>query len=150
MVSIPEKDLLKLRGCACFNLRKSARAVTQFYDRILKPSGLRGTQFTLLAAIAMNESMNISNLAQALVMERTTLTRNLRPLERQGLIKISRGEDQRSREVTLATEGSQRLAAALPLWSQAQDRLQKGLGLQRLRHLLDDLELTVADRKSVV
>ena len=144
MGSIPEKDLLKLRGCACFNLRKSARAVTQLYDRILKPSGLRGTQFSLLAAAAMNESMSISNLADALVMERTTLTRNLRPLERQGLVKISRGEDQRSREVTLTSEGSQRLAAALPLWSQAQDRLEEGMGLQRLRHLFGDLESTVA------
>ena len=144
MVSISEKDLSKLRGCACFNLRKSARAVTQFYDRILKPSGLRGTQFSLLAAAAMNDSMNISNLADALVMERTTLTRNLRPLERQGLVRISRGEDQRSREVTLTPEGSRRLAVALPLWNQAQGRMEEGMGRQRLRHLLGDLESTVA------
>ncbi|MBT6147199.1 MAG: winged helix-turn-helix transcriptional regulator [Gemmatimonadetes bacterium] len=149
MSQIPQKELLKLRGCACFGLRKSARAVTQLYDRILRPSGLRGTQFTLLAVAAQNESMSISNLADILVMERTTLTRNLRPLEKQGLVKIEPGQDPRSRQVSLTAAGGKRLAAALPLWDQAQALLTEGMGQPPLQRLLASLEETVAIAKAV-
>ncbi|HEY9847811.1 MAG TPA: MarR family transcriptional regulator, partial [Candidatus Caenarcaniphilales bacterium] len=87
--------------CACFNLRKASRAVTQLYDKVLQPSGLLATQFTLLSAIALTGSVTITRLAQELVMDRTTLARNLKPLERQGLIQIKPGQDQRTRIVTL-------------------------------------------------
>ena len=141
---IKRKDLAKLPECACFNLRKTARAVTQLYDRVLKPIGLRGTQFNLLAAIVRSESITISHLAERLVMERTTLTRNLRPLEKQGLIKVIPGRDQRTRVVTLTTKGYQTLDNALPLWEQAQARFVEGFGQQHFQGLLTDLSSTIA------
>ena len=83
-------------GYINFNLRKSSRAVTQIYDTILKPSGLRSRQFALLGPMSNRGSITMTRLAKALVMDRTTLTRNLRPLEKQGFIVINMGDDQRT------------------------------------------------------
>src|SRR5215207_10827262 len=90
-----------LRQCACFNVRKSARAVTQLYDDILRPSGLRVTQFSLLTVVRLLGRATIGGLADAAVMDRTTLTQNLKLLSRAGLIVIRQGDDARVREVTL-------------------------------------------------
>ncbi len=129
--------------CACFNFRKASRAVTQLYDEILQPSGLLATQFTLLVAISIAGSATITRLAQELVMDRTTLTRNLKPLGRQGLIKIKPGQDQRTRVVALTDEGREALAKAIPLWEQAQAHVVQGLGQNRWSTLLADLSDTV-------
>jgi DNA-binding MarR family transcriptional regulator len=107
--------------CTCFNLRKASRAVTQKFDEILKPSGLLVTQFTVLVAVAMSEAKTINELAEILVMDRTTLTRNLKPLEREGWLKIEPGQDRRTRIVRLTDDGKATLTKALPLWKQAQD-----------------------------
>lgn len=147
--AIKQRDLAKLPECACFNLRKTARAVTQLYDQILKPTGLRGTQFSLLAAIARSESITISHLAARLVMERTTLTRNLRPLDKQGLIKVVPGRDQRTRVVTLTPKGYQTLDNTLPLWEKAQQRFESGLGDDRFQSMLSDLAETREIAQSV-
>lgn len=141
-----QSDRVKLgivaNTCACFNVRKASRAVTQLYDEILQPSGLLATQFTLLVAIAIADSGTITHLAEELVMDRTTLTRNLKPLERQGLIEIKPGQDQRTRVVALTAEGCEALAKAIPLWEQAQARIVEGLG-HRWSTLLSDLSDTV-------
>lgn len=129
--------------CACFNLRKASRTVTQLYDEILQPSGLLATQFTLLVAIAIAGSVTITRLAEKLVMDRTTLTRNLKPLERQGLIEIAPGQDQRTRVVTLTASGREALAKAIPLWEQAQASVVEGLGQNRWSTLLSNLADTV-------
>ncbi len=125
--------------CACANLRKASRAVTQLYDESLQPTGLRATQYTLLVALSLAGSISITDLAQKLVMDRTTLTRNLTPLERQGLVAIAKGDDQRTRIVTLTNEGREALAAALPLWEKAQTRIVSGLGHARWNMLLSGL-----------
>ena len=130
--------------CTCFNLRKAARAVTQYYDGALKPSGLRATQFTLLAAIYNAGPITIKRLAERLIMDRTTLTRNLRPLEKQGLIESASGEDRRTRAVTLTDRGREVLAQALPLWERAQEEVVGKLGHERWRDLLEHLSATVA------
>ena len=129
--------------CACFNLRKASRTVTQLYDEILQPSGLLATQFTLLVAIALAGSVTITHLAEELVMDRTTLTRNLKPLERQGLIEIAPGQDQRTRVVTLTASGREALVKAIPLWEQAQASVVEGLGQNRWSTLLSNLSDTV-------
>lgn len=129
--------------CACFNLRKASRTVTQLYDEILQPSGLLATQFTLLVAIALAGSVTITRLAEELVMDRTTLTRNLKPLERQGLLEIAPGQDQRTRVVTLTASGHEALALAIPLWEQAQASVVEGLGQKRWSTLLSNLSDTV-------
>lgn len=129
--------------CACFNLRKASRTVTQLYDEILQPSGLLATQFTLLVAIAISCSATITRLSEELVMDRTTLTRNLKPLERQELIEIAPGQDQRTRVVTLTARGREALAKAIPLWEQAQASVVEGLGQNRWNTLLSNLSDTV-------
>lgn len=130
--------------CACFNLRKAARAVTQLYEEVLRPTGLRVTQFALLSATRTLEPVPVRRLAKAVVMDRTTLTRDLKPLEKQGLVKLETGVDRRERWVTLTPRGHQALAAAFPLWEKAQTRVTKGLGQERLQRLLADLSAVVA------
>ena len=132
------------QGCVCFNIRKSARAITQLYEEALRPTGLRATQFTLLVATRVMGGVTISDLAQALVMDRTTLTRNLKPLELQGLIRILPGKvDLRERTVTLTTSGQETLVAALPLWDTVQKHVTQELGQGRVTRLLNDLSATV-------
>ena len=125
--------------CACFNLRKTSRVITQHFDEVLKPSGLLATQFTILVALAMAKSATINELAEMLVIDRTTLTRNLRPLEREGWSKSEPGQDQRTRVITLAPKGAAVLAKALPLWQQAQSTVEEALGQQRWNTLLTHL-----------
>ncbi|MBD2308505.1 winged helix-turn-helix transcriptional regulator [Chroococcidiopsis sp. FACHB-1243] len=122
--------------CTCFNLRKATRVVTQFFDEQLKPSGLLITQFTILVAIAQAGSGTINDLADLLVMDRTTLTRNLKPLEREGFVAIQPGEDRRIRVVSLTAKGRNALAVALPLWERAQTSVINGLGQQQWNSLL--------------
>ena len=112
------------RNCACFNLRKAARAVTQLYEAALAPSGIHATQFSVLTALALVDSAPLSRVADGLVMDRTTLTRNLRPLVRRGWVRIEAGdEDRRERYLSLTRSGRAALDRALPLWQQAQARL---------------------------
>lgn len=132
---IARSDILKCMDCACFNLRKAARAITHLYDEMLRPTGLRTTQFTLLVATKMLEPITVTRLAKIGVMDRTTLTRNLRPLEKQGLVQIALGKDQRTRVVRLTPEGQKALARAFPLWKKAQARVIKELGPERWNSL---------------
>lgn len=130
--------------CACLNLRKASRAVTQLFDQTLKPSGIRATQFSILVAALRRAPVTITRLAQALVMDRTTLTRDLRPLEAQGFIQVSPGSDRRTRTVTLTARGREVVVSALPLWEQVQARMVEGLGPGGLRRLLGDTSRVVA------
>lgn len=136
--------LAAVRQCACFNIRKAARAVTQRYDDHLRPTGLRATQFSLLTALAVMEKATISELAEQAVMDRTTLKRNLELLEEQGLVRIRPGEDARVREVSLTRAAHQRLVEALPYWQAAQLEMIRSLGEGRFERMLTDLSSTVA------
>jgi DNA-binding MarR family transcriptional regulator len=110
---------------------------------MLKPSGLEPTQFTLLVAYAMAGPVPISALAGAIAMDRTTLTRNLWLLARQGLADIEEGADRRVRRVELSKKGRTALARALPLWQKAQSGMTEILGQGRLDGLLDHLGAVV-------
>jgi len=127
------------RTCACYKVRKAARAVTKLYEEVLRPIGLRATQFSLLMATRVMGPVTVAKLARVTVMDRTTLTRNLQVLEKRGLITIQPGEDRREREVNLTAAGLETLTMAVPLWQEAQDRVRKGLGEERLHNLLDGL-----------
>ncbi len=133
------KALKAGQGCVCFNVRKTARALTQIYDDALKPSGLRVTQFTLLMATTLHEPATLHRLASITVTDRTTLTRNLQPLETQGLIRIESGADRRERQVTMTARGRQVLATAIPLWENLQTRFAETFGSERLQQLFGDL-----------
>lgn len=125
--------------CACFNLRRAARAVTQMYDEILRPAGIRSSQLMLLAAIGVEAPASVKTLADVMGMDRTTLSRNLAPLERDGLVRSSPGKDRRVREIELTEKGDEMLAVALPLWREAQERLGQILGDERLQSLLQEV-----------
>jgi DNA-binding MarR family transcriptional regulator len=126
--------------CALANLRRAARAATRLYDEALAPSGLRSTQFTVLATVAAAATLSVTELAASLGMDRTTLARNLGPLERDGLLSIERGSDQRVRLVSLTDAGLKRLRAAAPLRARAQRRVLGTLGAETYRTLLGTLD----------
>lgn len=125
--------------CTCFNTRRAARAITEFYDRVLAPSGVSATQFTLLGAIAMLGPGPIARLAGHMALDRTTLTRNLKLLQTLGWVETAPGEDRRERVVSLTEDGTRAFERALPLWRAAQNRIEAGLGADRWRRLQDDL-----------
>ena len=114
-------------SCACQRVRMAARAVTRAYDRALRPCGLRSTQFTILVAASVAGGIPLHRLAEALGLERTTLTRNLAAIEREGLIEVA-SVDGRTRNVLVSSLGSARLNQALPYWDQAQQTLRNKLG----------------------
>ena len=125
--------------CACFNVRKAARALTAFYDRALAPTGLRATQATLLVALARAGDIPVTRLAGILGMDRTTLTRNLEPLERDRLVVIRPGEDRRVKLAGITEKGRKTLAAAIPLWWEAQRGIAEGTGAGRWTELRREL-----------
>jgi len=115
--------------CACLQSRMTARALTRMYDEALRPTGLKVTQLSLLAAIDRGVTGSISGLADMLALERTTLTRNLRLLEDAGLITPRAGGG-RAVAHELTEAGRQALAKATPLWRKAQDAVEAGMGSQ--------------------
>ena len=136
-------DVAEPTNCTCFGLRKAARAVTQMYDQALKPTGLRTTQFSLLAVTDRVGPRGMAELAEQLVMDRTTLTRNLKPLLDRGLLESVAGADRRRRPIAITAQGRAALAQALPYWRKAQLRMAGSLGRARWRRLLGDLRDTV-------
>jgi DNA-binding MarR family transcriptional regulator len=132
------------KSCTCFNLRKATRRVTSFYDAALKPCGLKVTQMTLLTAIRVLEPVTIKRLAKAIVMDRTTLSRNVSLLNKKGMIDIESGDDLRTRRLSLTEQGHTALVAAFPLWQKAQIAIIKELGEDRWASLLEGTSDLVA------
>lgn len=139
MERVDKTELVKMMSCACGNLRSTARAVTQLFDDTFQPLGIRSTQFGLLAAIEYMETVTVTTLADFFGMDRTTLTRNLKPLERDGLLVIREGEDRRTREVMLTPKGTSVVATGLDMWNQAQKTVVDAFGADRLQSLLTEL-----------
>lgn len=125
--------------CNCHALRQAVRRVTQLYDHALAPTGLRVTQFSVLAHLYDAGPMSMKALADLLVMDRATLGHNLRPLEARGLIALAVGPDRRSRLVTLTAGGRDRFHAARPHWKQAQQRFEAQFGPAQSAELRDTL-----------
>jgi DNA-binding MarR family transcriptional regulator len=119
--------------------------MTQLYDEALRPSGLRATQLSLLTAVRRSQPVAVKRLAAGMGMDRTTLTRNLRLLERDGLVRVVPDPtDRRSKTIELTAAGDKRLVKAYPLWKEAQQRLSAVLGPKRTRALVSELT-AVAD-----
>jgi DNA-binding MarR family transcriptional regulator len=134
---------LNLRGtgsCASFNFRRAARAVTRLYDQAFEPFGIRSTQFSILIGIAKTQPTSISALSDLLVIDRTTLTRSLGLLKKQGLLSISKRSIKRQRFLRLTPKGERTLAATLPAWRKAQDRFVQTLGADYWTHFRNELE----------
>jgi DNA-binding MarR family transcriptional regulator len=134
-----QNDTSPALRCIGFNVRRTDRVLTQFYDEMLTPSGLSAPQFGLLATIAQAAPVSINHLAETMNMDRTTLTRNLDLLVKQGLVQNGENEDRRVRLVLLTGEGQQALERAWPLWEQAQAHVECALGRERFDALLNEL-----------
>lgn len=137
------------RNCICINLRQASQTITQFYDAALESSGLKITQFSVLKAARYLEPVSISDLAHYLGLDRTTLGRNLRILERDKMVVIGPGQDQRERVVRLTEQGQVAYLVAYPLWKQAQSKLSQGLGQEQIEildTLLSNLETAASSR----
>jgi DNA-binding MarR family transcriptional regulator len=138
---MPEKlDLSKAENCVCFNLRWVTRAVTQFYDAEMRRHGIRPTQGTILASLMTRESWHMAELSDWLGMERTTLVRNLRPLQRDGLVRVSGGGRGRLVELAITPKGRKQMEKLAPAWKSAQRAAVKTLGEKRWSAILSDLE----------
>lgn len=130
--------------CAGFNLRRASRAVTQHFDHALAPVGLRTTQFTLLGALAIAGPVSTNELAVGLVVDRTTLTRNLRLLRDAGLVETQPGRSGREVRFTLSDEGRDILARAIPIWREAQGSIVAAFGEARWPRMVADLDRLVS------
>ncbi|HZY18441.1 MAG TPA: MarR family winged helix-turn-helix transcriptional regulator [Ramlibacter sp.] len=115
--------------CHCLAVRQAARWISQLYDQHLAACGLSSTQYAVLSQLQRSGPSSIAALAEAMVMDRTTMTRSVTPLERDGLLAITAGEvDRRRREVTITAAGRERLAAARPQWRRAQHAFEQHFG----------------------
>jgi DNA-binding MarR family transcriptional regulator len=122
--------------CSCLALRQATRLATQLYDQYLAPSGLRITQFSILAKLKRLGPTTINALAAELVVDRTTLGRTILPLERDSLIRIEpSATDARSKELHLTRKGGARLDSAIPRWAEAQKRFEAAYGKERTAQL---------------
>ena len=113
----------QLTSCKCFKMRKASRLTTQFYDKKLKSSGIRITQFTILSFIAISENKSLVSLSEELFMDRTTLTRGLDILIKNGLIQQIKSKDSRKKIMKLTEKGYKILDKAIPLWLEAEDQI---------------------------
>lgn len=129
---------MECRECTCFNLRKAARVVTQIFDNEMRPIDLRATQFTLLALAFAYGPVTVTRLSEEMVADRTTLSRNLNPMEKSGLIRIDRGADRRTRIVIITDKGRKKLEDAYPLWKKAQNAIKDTLGGKKWSSLISN------------
>ena len=136
---------MKPEICNCLALRQAARLATQVYDQHLAPSGLRTTQFSILAKLERLGPASINALAAELVLDRTTLGRNILPLERDGLIRIEpAASDRRAKELHLTNAGERRFQAARKRWVAAQARFESTFGTKRAADMRALLRAVVA------
>ena len=123
--------------CACANLHRADRVVTQFYDAVLRPSGMRTTQFTLLQALHHAPAISQKRLAELLEIDSTTLTRTLAPHIRKGWVRSAPGADRRELRLSLTATGQQKYKRVLPYWQKAQNSLEQALGKENWTRLIN-------------
>jgi DNA-binding MarR family transcriptional regulator len=125
--------------CACLSFRQAARTVTQLFDESLVPVGLLSTQLPILILLALNDSLAVTRLANLLVMDRTTLTKNLKPLYKRGLVRTITGPDRRKTLLRITPEGEALVAQAHPYWRKAQMQIVEGLGTGQWKQMRNRL-----------
>jgi DNA-binding MarR family transcriptional regulator len=135
-----ELDFSVTENCVCFNLRWVTRAVTQFFDAEMRRHGIRPTQGTILLALNTKESWTMADLSDWLGMERTTLVRNLRPLQRDGFVQADGGGRGGRVELSITAKGRKKIEESMPAWRSAQSAVVKTLGEKRWSAILSDLE----------
>lgn len=121
--------------CACTTVRKANRSLFRFYDRQLENAGLTVTQFAMLRAIERKGSIELSRLAEELIMERTSLYRSIAHLEKSGDVEIQSLKNKRTKVVRLTRVGERAIARALPFWQKAQDKVVSSIGEENWKML---------------
>jgi DNA-binding MarR family transcriptional regulator len=139
-----ESSAMMLAHCACARVRNASRVITRVYDEFLRDSGLKASQLAVLAAVDALELASITELSKTLLMDRTTLSRNLKPLIAQGFVTLGEEGWRRSKTIQIASPGQAVLKAALPLWQQAQEDLVRRLGAKRWKHMHGELQALIA------
>jgi DNA-binding MarR family transcriptional regulator len=147
-ITVKNKDMSRYleigRTCACGSLRRASRLTTQVYDNFLQPSGLKITQFIMLMSVKILGPITITRLAQKLLMDRTTCTRNLKGLQEKNLINFEQSEDRRMKKIVLTDQGNEILEQAIPFWEKAQNFLLDKVGENQMASLVKDLSRTVS------
>jgi DNA-binding MarR family transcriptional regulator len=133
-------DMASVENCTCFNVRRVSRAITQFFDAGVRQHGVRPTQTPILRALQAKNGWSMAELSEWLGMERTTLLRNLRPLQRDGLVRTRGGGRGGHMELEITEKGRKTLAKVLPAWRSAQDKVVAILGQERWSAIIRDLE----------
>jgi len=133
-------DMTSVQNCTCFNVRRASRVITQFFDAEARRNGIRPTQTPILRALQAKSGWSMAELSEWLGMERTTLLRNLRPLQRDGLVRAKGGGRGGHVELEITEKGSAVLGKMLPGWRSAQDKVVAILGKERWSAIISDLE----------
>jgi len=134
-----ELDMTAVENCACFNIRRVSRLITQFFDAEVRRFGLRPTQMSILGSLQAKTEWGMAELSEWLGMERTTLLRNLQPLQRDGLVRVKGGGRGGHVELEITERGRKALAKMLPGWRSAQDKVVATLGKERWSMIISDL-----------
>jgi len=133
-------DLNGTGYCASFNFRRTSRAVTKLFDGAFEGTGIRSTQFTILVGVAKTQPVSMGALAELLALDATTLTRSLRPLQKDGLLAVSERAAMRQRFINLTRKGERALARAVPRWREVQGNFVAAIGARRWTEFRDELE----------
>ena len=141
--AVPFETTIRVRDtCLCLHLQRAARAVGRYFDTALRPLGLTNGQFSLLMSLNRPEPASIGAVSALLAMDRTTLTANLKPLQRRGLLEVTvDGADKRSRQLRLTSAGQALLAAALPVWEETHAAIEHDLARSDPEGLRGDLRM---------
>ena len=140
-------DMASVENCACFNVRRVSRVITQFFDVEVRRHGIRPTQTPILRALQAKNGWSMAELSEWLGMERTTLLRNLRPLQRDGLVRAKGGGQGGHVALEITDKGRAALAKTLPAWRSAQDKVVAILGKERWSAIISDLQDVAAKLK---
>ena len=135
-----QRDMTSVQNCTCFNVRRVSRVITQFFDAEVRRHGMRPTQTPILRALQAKSGWSMAELSEWLGMERTTLLRNLRPLQRDGLVRAKGGGRGGHVQLEITAKGRAAVAKTLPGWRSAQDKVVATLGKERWSSIIDDLE----------
>ena len=141
-------DMSSEQNCTCFNVRRVARVITQFFDAEVGRQGLRPTQTPILRALQAKDGWTMAELSEWLAMERTTLVRNLRPLQRDGLVRVRGGGRGGHVELFITGKGRAMLAKLFPAWRSAQEKVVATLGQERWSRIIRDLEQVAVKLKN--
>ena len=138
------KEFAEQSPCLCFQLRKASRAITQVYDQMLRDTGLTACQVMILNVLVEIGSLPVTSLAEAMATDRTTITRNLQPLQRKGWVKLHKGKDRRSRVVSLTGGGTKAVRRTDPVFRTFREKLHTHLSEARLQALCQELAQTIS------